>query len=265
MTWLQLVLVFLASSLIGIESVLDGFQLHRPIVACTLIGLILGDVKTGVIIGGTLEISSLGWMNVGAAISPDTALASIVSTIVVILGKQNMGAGIALALPVAATGQLLTILTRSLTIGFQHFADKIIKKKNNTTYITLIHISALILQAMRVAIPALLTSISMESSLVKNILNSLPIFITNGLNIASGIIVVVGYAMIINMMQTGGILITFFFLGFVISNSQSFNLIELSIIALVIAIVYIKLLYKNNSNDITNKKENTVIKDDELD
>jgi len=57
-----------------------------------------------------------------AALAPDAALASIISTILVIAGKQEMGTGIALAIPLAAAGQVLTILVRTITVGFQHAA-----------------------------------------------------------------------------------------------------------------------------------------------
>lgn len=67
-------------------------------------GIVLGDMKTGIIIGGTLEMIALGWMNIGAAVAPDAALASIISTILVIAGHQSIGAGIALAIPLAAAG-----------------------------------------------------------------------------------------------------------------------------------------------------------------
>lgn len=113
---LQIIAVFLVSCLCGMGSVLDEFQTHRPLVACTLIGLILGDITTGVIIGGTLEMIALGWMNIGAAMAPDAALASVISTILVIAGHQSIGAGIAIAMPLAAAGQVLTIFARTVTI-----------------------------------------------------------------------------------------------------------------------------------------------------
>ncbi|SUI57453.1 PTS system mannose-specific EIIC component [Serratia marcescens] len=92
-TTLQIVLIFIVACIAGMGSVLDEFQFHRPLVACTLIGFILGDMKTGIIIGGTLEMIALGWMNIGAAVAPDAALASIISTILVIAGGQSVGAG----------------------------------------------------------------------------------------------------------------------------------------------------------------------------
>lgn len=68
-TLLQIVLVFIVACIAGMESVLDEFQFHRPLIACTLIGAVLGDMKTGIIIGGTLEMIALGWMNIGAAVA----------------------------------------------------------------------------------------------------------------------------------------------------------------------------------------------------
>jgi len=79
-TSLQIILVFLVGCLSGMGSILDEFQTHRPLIACTLTGLVLGDMTTGIMIGGTLEMMALGWMNIGAAIAPDAALASLVGS-----------------------------------------------------------------------------------------------------------------------------------------------------------------------------------------
>ena len=207
-TLLQIVLVFIVACIAGMESVLDEFQFHRPLIACTLIGAVLGDMKTGIIIGGTLEMIALGWMNIGAAVAPDAALASIISTVLVIAGHQSIGAGIALAIPLAAAGQVL-------------------------------------LQAMRIAIPAVIVAISVGTSEVQGLLNAIPEVVTSGLNIAGGMIVVVGYAMVINMMRAG-YLMPFFYLGFVTAAFTNFNLVALGVIGAVMAILYIQLSPKYN-------------------
>ena len=127
---LQIFLLVVVAAIVGMGSVLDSFQTHRPLIACTLVGIILGDVTTGVILGGTLEFIALGWMNIGAAQSPDSALASIISTILVIVGSQSIGTGIAIALPVAAAGQVLTVIARTITVFFQHAADRYAEDAN---------------------------------------------------------------------------------------------------------------------------------------
>lgn len=247
----QIFLLFIVSCIIGMESILDEFQCHRPLIACTLVGLILGDIKTGIIIGGTLEMIALGWMNIGAAVAPDAALASIISTILIILGQQPIGTGIALAIPLAATGQVLTIIVRTITVAFQHAADTA-SKHCNFTALNWIHITALILQAMRIAIPATIVGVSVGTEKIHHILNSIPEIITNGLNIAGGIIVVVGYAMVINMMRAG-YLMPFFYLGFVITAFTDFNLVALGMIGIIMAILYIQLS-PNYYNQENNKK-----------
>ena len=230
-TTLQIVLVFIVACIAGMGSILDEFQFHRPLIACTLVGIVLGDMKTGIIIGGTLEMIALGWMNIGAAVAPDAA-------------HQSIGAGIALAIPLAAAGQVLTIIVRTITVAFQHAADKA-ADNGNLTAISWIHVSSLFLQAMRVAIPAVIVALSVGTSEVQNMLNAIPEVVTNGLNIAGGMIVVVGYAMVINMMRAG-YLMPFFYLGFVTAAFTNFNLVALGVIGTVMAVLYIQLSPKYN-------------------
>ena len=158
-------------------SVLDEFQTHRPLVACTVTGLILGDVTTGIILGGTLELIALGWMNIGAAQSPDSALASVISTILVVVGHQDIQKGIAIALPVAVAGQVLTVLVRTVTVAIQHAADKGAEKANFNRIIAL-HFFSLVFQAMRVAIPATLVAVFVDANAITRLLDAIPEVIT---------------------------------------------------------------------------------------
>ena len=44
---LSAVLIFVIAFLAGMESVLDQFELHQPIISCTLIGLVTGHPVDG--------------------------------------------------------------------------------------------------------------------------------------------------------------------------------------------------------------------------
>ena len=196
---IQIILIFIVSAVAGMGSVLDELQTHRPLIACTVTGLILGDMTTGIIIGGTLEMIALGWMNIGAAMAPDAALASVISTILVIAGHQDIAAGIAIAMPLAAAGQVLTILCRTLTVVFQHWADGF-AEKGELRGIDLCHLGALGIQALRVSVPSTLVAMYIGTGAVQSMLDAIPQVVTGGLQVAGGFIVVVGYAMVINMM-----------------------------------------------------------------
>ncbi|MGM0216672.1 PTS mannose/fructose/sorbose transporter subunit IIC [Enterococcus sp. AZ109] len=240
MNALQIILLLLVAGITGMGSVLDEAQTHRPIVACTLVGLVLGDVTTGIILGGTLEMMALGWMNVGLAMAPDTAIASVISTILVIVSNQGIGEGIAIAVPLAAAGQALTIFVRTITVFFVHKADAF-ALKGNYRGIEIMHILALALQALRVMIPTLIITM-ISASAVSNFLNSIPEVITGGLQIGGGIIVVVGYAMVINMMDVP-YLKPFFYMGFLFAAFTGFNLVGFGSLGLCLALLFIQLKY----------------------
>ena len=255
---IQIILIFIWSSVVGMGSVLDEFQTHRPLIACSIMGLILGDPKTGIILGGTLELIALGWMNIGAAQSPDSALASTISTILVIVGNQDIHKGIAIALPVAAAGQVLTVLARTVTVAFQHAADREAEEANFTAIIWL-HFTALIVQALRVSIPTTIVAVFVSPEEIKSMLDALPEVITGGLAVAGGFIVVVGYAMILNMMSVK-YLMPFFYLGFVLGGYLKLSLLAWGAVGLIFAIVYVQLnpKFATNHNNGTGGSGGTV-------
>ena len=91
MSVISIILVLLVAFLAGMEGILDEFQFHQPLVACTLIGLVTGTLfKAGIVLGGTLQMIALGWANIGAAVAPDAALASVASAIILVLGGQGV-------------------------------------------------------------------------------------------------------------------------------------------------------------------------------
>ena len=263
MSALTFILVVLVAFIAGVASVVDERQFHRPLVACTLMGLALGDLTTGIILGGFLELIALGWMNVGAAMAPDSALASTISAVVVIQGHQNIETGIAIAVPLAAAGQVLTIFVRTITVFFQHQADNFAKTANFRG-IELMHLSGMALQGLRVAIPTAIVALISSEELTR-LLGMIPEQVTIGLRIAGGMITVVGFAMVINMMRSKA-LMPFFFLGFIaaaaipatqsivplaggkpedvlvaLSTPAQFNLVAIGIVGACLGLLYTQL------------------------
>ena len=75
------------------------------------------------------------------------------------------------------------------------------------------HISGMALQGLRVAIPTAIVALISSEELTR-LLDMIPAEVTTGLRIAGGMITVVGFAMVINMMRSKA-LMPFFFLGFI--------------------------------------------------
>ena len=79
-----------------------------------------------------------------------------------------------------------------------------------------------------------------SADMVSNMLNAIPEFVTRGLQIAGGFIVVVGYAMVLRMMGVK-YLMPFFFLGFIAGGYLDLSLLAFGGVGVIIALVYIQL------------------------
>ena len=92
MSIISAILVVAVAFLAGLESILDQFQFHQPLVACTLIGAATGNLTAGIMLGGSLQMIALAWANIGAAVAPDAALASVAAAIILVKGGNYLEA-----------------------------------------------------------------------------------------------------------------------------------------------------------------------------
>lgn len=251
MSIISAVLVVVVAFLAGMGGILDEFQFHQPLVACTLIGLVTGNLEAGIILGGSLQMVALGWANIGAAVAPDAALASVASAIILALGGQGVkgvDSAFAIAMPLAVAGLFLTMIARTLAVAIVHAMDRA-AEAGNIRAIEMWQVVAICMQGLRIAIPAtLLLMIPAES--VQALLEAMPAWLNEGMAIGGGMVVAVGYAMVINLMATREVW-PFFFLGFALAPISELTLIATGVLGVVIAIVYLNLQASGGSGNGT--------------
>ena len=244
MNAISILLVIIVAFFAGMEGILDEFQFHQPLVACTLIGLVTGHPTEGIILGGSLQMIALGWANVGAAVAPDAALASVASAIIMVKGLGSadtttaINTAIALAVPLSVAGLFLTMLCRTIAIPMVHFMDAA-AEKGNFRGVETWQLLAICLQGVRIAVPAaLLCMIPAEA--VTTMLNAMPAWLSGGMAVGGGMVAAVGYAMVINMMATPEVW-PFFALGFVLAALGDLTLIALGALGVSLALIYLGL------------------------
>ena len=246
MSGFSMLLVVLVAFLAGMEGILDEFQFHQPLVACTLIGLVTGHPTEGIMLGGSLQMIALGWANVGAAVAPDAALASVASAIIMVLALGDgtadvttaINTSIALAVPLSVAGLFLTMLCRTIAIPMVHFMDAA-AEEGNFRGVEIWHLLAIGLQGIRIAIPAAMLCV-IPAEAVTGMLNAMPAWLSGGMGVGGGMVAAVGYAMVINMMATGEVW-PFFVLGFVLAAIGELTLIALGAIGVALALIYLGL------------------------
>lgn len=246
MSPITLILIVIVAFFAGMEGILDEFEFHQPLVACTLIGLVSGHPTEGIILGGSLQMIALGWANIGAAVAPDAALASVASAIIMVLALDGgttdtttaINTSIALAVPLSVAGLFLTMICRTLAIPIVHAMDA---AAENADFggVERWHILAILMQGVRIAIPAAILCFIPAEAVTAG-LNAMPAWLTDGMGIGGGMVAAVGYAMVINMMATAEVW-PFFILGFILAAINSLTLIALGGIGISLALIYLGL------------------------
>ena len=249
MSIISAILVVVVAFLAGLEGILDQFQFHQPLVACTLIGAATGNLTAGIMLGGSLQMIALAWANIGAAVAPDAALASVAAAIILVKGgnftTEGIGVATATAIPLAVAGLFLTMLVRTASVALVHTADKA-AENGNIAGVERAHYLALVLQGLRIAVPAaLLLAIPAQS--VQHALGLMPNWLNHGMVVGGGMVVAVGYAMVINMMATREVW-PFFAIGFALAAISQLTLIALGAIGVAIAFVYLNLSKQGGGN-----------------
>lgn len=147
-------------------------------------------------------------------------------------------------MPLAVAGLLLTTLVRTITTGVVHIMDKA-AEEGSFAKIDLWQYIAICLQGLRIAIPAGLI-LAVGAGPVKAMLDAMPAWLTGGLTVGGGMVVAVGYAMVINMMASREVW-PFFALGFVLAAISDITLIGLGAIGISLALMYLALSKQGNS------------------
>ncbi len=209
---------------------IDQFSLteiaYRPIIACPIIGLILGDVQTGLVIGGTYELMMIGNMPVGGAQPPNAVLGSIVAMIFAIKANMDINAALGACMIFATFGQYVVTLTFTIMSGLMVKADAAAEAGNPDGITQVNIISCCILGALfaLIAVIAYVGGIAM-SGVLQSLADNASWFM-GGLSAAGGMMRFVGFAILLKIMLANdmwGFLLAGFAAALVIGNIEAIS------------------------------------------
>ena len=120
---IQVALVFIVTFIAAIDQFNFLESLYQPIVTGAVIGLILGDLNTGLLVGGTYQLMTIGNMPIGGAQPPNAVIGGIMAAILAIATGLEPNAAVGLAIPFALLGQLGVTLVFTLMSPLMSSAD----------------------------------------------------------------------------------------------------------------------------------------------
>lgn len=197
---MEIILLAIVTFIFAIDQFSLTELLYRPIIACPVIGAILGDLNTGLVVGGTYELMMIGNMPVGGAQPPNAVLGGIVAMIFSVkLGfsvEQALGASIVFAV----FGQYAVTTTFALMSGIMASADKASENADPKGIVRVNFISMLILGSL-FALFAVLAYVGGEAmgEQLQQLSEKYQWFMV-GLGAAGGMMRYVGFAILLKIM-----------------------------------------------------------------
>lgn len=209
-------------------------MLDRPLFLGPVVGLILGDFQTGVVIGASLELVMMGVVGIGSATPPDTVSGSILATAFAISSGLDISAAVALALPIATLGQMVGILVRTLNGYFVHQADKAAERGDYKGIDRALWSGAALFFAgyfLLVFFGALL-----GSTVIGAFVDMLPQSVIAGFKVASGMLPALGIAILMQLLFDKKN-VAFFFVGWALTSLLGVNTVGAAVIGVTIAYI----------------------------
>lgn len=215
---------------------------YSPLFGGALTGLVMGDLKTGLMVGATLQLMTLGVATFGGATVPDFLTGSVMGTAYAILANKGASYGIGLAVPI---GLLLTqtdILARMANTYFQHRADKF-ASEGNYRKVEMQNIWGTIPWIVSRVLPVAI-GLFFGQSVVSAINSFIPMWFMDGLKTAGAILPAMGIAILMRYLPIKKYF-PFFIIGFVLMayGGKNFSILGSALVGLAMASIYV--IFKN--------------------
>lgn len=232
------------------------FGTVKPTMAGFFAGLILGDIKTGLMVGGTLNLLVLGIGNFGGASIPYYMTGALLGTVFAITSGQGAEFGITLAIPIGLLMIQLDILARFSNTFFQHRAEKYVELGNYGAA-SRMNLLGLIPQSLSRMLPVFL-AVVFGSAFVESVVNYLPMWLMNGLKTAGGILPALGIAILLRYLPIGKN-ITFLIIGFFLAAYLKVPVLGVALVGLAFAILSFQIDESKSSNNNEEQTTNTAV------
>lgn len=230
--------------ILGIDFWLEALFIFRPIIVCTLTGIILGDLTTGLLAGALTELAFAGLTPAGGTQPPNPILAGIMTTVIAFTTGSDAKTAIGLALPFSFLMQYIILFYYSSFSFFMAKADRAAGEADTKSLIK-INIIITTIVAVTYGIVVFLCAYVAQDAM-QSLVQSMPAWLTHGFEIAGGILPAVGFGMLLKVMLKAQY-IPYLIVGFLVACFIPFsNLLPVALVGTAFAVYE----YFNSKNKV---------------
>ena len=197
---IQIILVFAWTFIVAIDQFDLLESLYQPIVSGAVVGAILGDLNTGLIVGGTYQLMTIGNMPVGGAQPPNAVIGGVMAVVFAIASGLDTTAAVGLAVPFALIGQYMVTLLFTVMSPVMSAADKMAEKGDHKGIVRLNYLAMAALGVLFATVCTIgLIGGSAMGKALQDAFDKVP-WLMAGLGAAGGMMRFVGFATLLRIM-----------------------------------------------------------------
>lgn len=212
-------------------------------------GLISGDMATAMILGGSITLLSISQVASGGIQPSDLCLASCIAIPVALVTGMSTAMALTLSIAVGLLGNLLSTLNYSICNIFPHMVDKYAAEGNLKGIRTTTILAAIVMFAIGFA--ASFIPVFFGTELVDSLVNAMPEWLLNGLDVAGGILPAIGVMLTLKVIDRPK-LIPLFIIGYYVVSLLGLSVVGAAIIAIcaILVIFSFRGLSEKNQTEV---------------
>ncbi|AFH93624.1 PTS N-acetylgalactosamine transporter subunit IIC [Providencia stuartii] len=239
-------LIALIAGIAGVDLFNGLTHFHRPVVIGPIVGLILGDVQTGLLVGGTLELVWMGMVPLAGAQPPNVVIGGIIGTTFAIMTHADPKVAIGIAVPFSIAVQGCITLLFTLYSPMMHKCDEMVKKLNWRGIEMVNYFGILILFSFYFIVAFL--PIYFGADAASAMVQKAPQWLLDSLAVAGGMMPAIGFSLLMKIMMKKTY-VAYFILGFISVTFLNMPIIAVALGAFAIALIDFFNRTRNDNND----------------
>lgn len=212
-------------------------MIGRPLVAGLIVGIILGDVRNGVIAGAMVQALFIGQITPGGAMPADVNWAAYIGIPLALAAGGTGEQAVALSVPLSMLGLGLFNFIMTINAYFPHMGDKAADMGDGAGIHRATYLAAVPSFVLRAGSAMLICYLG--TPLAEMLINNMPALLLHFFEVAGKLLPALGFAMLLKQSLSKQWMLVLFLLGWILIGSTSMSVTALAIFATAVAFIFV--------------------------
>ncbi len=213
------------------------YTLTRPLVSGMLVGLVLGDLQTGIMVGVAVQAVYIAMVTPGGAMPADLNFVAFPAVALGVMSGQGVEVAVAIAATIGIAGTIIFNFMMVLNSYWNHRADLSIEDGDDKGVYMNTAIYPQITNFLMRFIPTFV-AVYFGNQYIEGFMASLPDLVIDTMTVLGGILPAVGIAILLKQIIKESSMLIYFLVGFVGIVFLKLNMVGLVMVGALLALLH---------------------------